>query len=559
MTITTEFLNVSGNRTVGYNPLPTFYNQCEPKDFFRVLPYAVLDRYADEDNQIQLSVITMENDYLKAQFLPKHGGRLYSLYNKEQKQELLFKNPSLQPVNMSSRNAYFTGGISWNLTPDEHSPYSYDPVFFGKVEGGAGYEFLRMYDYERTRGLLWQIDFHLPANSKELYAHVAIHNPHDFPTPISWWANLNIQASTNCRLFASGQSSTFDAAKDKASYPHNFNEKFSFVFAQETKDSHPWITLTTPKGIGTFLRSSTKIQAQKAIYTHDSFVELQAGCNANMADGWVLPANDSISFTHAIGSIHFEEGDTEYDSYTTSHSIVRAMINHTLPAGKLEQQELYFQQFTTLPCSKMLSFGEGWGALENMRRICDNQPLLSEALIFPTESFTAQQYEWLAVLNKTELPDLTEYQLPKAWISDMNYLAHLQAYLATFPNNVTALLFMGVIFYENHFTEQAIETWKLALEKKPLAILLRNLAHASQAMGFTSEALSYMEQIQWQTQLNIDQTYLEEYFALLLEDEQYQKMLDHYNRLPGKLQQCDSINTQALNALVTLDEAQNFE
>lgn len=559
MTITTEFLNITGNRTIGHNPLPTFYNQCEQKNFFRVLPYAVLDRYNKKPEQIQLSVITMENDYLKAQFLPKNGGRLYSLYNKEEKQELLLRNSSLHPVNMSSRNAYFTGGASWNLTPDEHSPSSFEPVFFGKVEAGAGYEFLRMYDYERTRGLLWQIDFHLPANSKELYAHVAIHNPHDFPTPIYWWANLNIQNSEDCRLFSSGHSSTFDTAKDEASYPHRFKEKFSFLFSQEPKESHPWIVLTTSSSSGTFLRSSTKIHTQKAIYANDSFVELQAGSNADMTDGWVLDANESLSFTHAIGSITFEEGDADYESYNISHSIVKGMVNYTLPAGKLEQQELYFQQFTSLPCSKMLSFGEGWGALENMRRIFDNQPLLSESLVFPTESFTNQQYEWLAILNKTELPDLTGYQLPKAWVSDMNYLTHIQSYLATFPNNVMALLFLGTIFYENHFTDQAIEAWKLALEREPLTILLRNLSHAAHAMGFTSEALSYMEQIKWQSQLNIDQTYLEEYFALLLEDEQYQKMLDHYNRLPAKLQQYDTIHAQALTALTALDKVEPFE
>ena len=559
MTITTEFLNIMGNRKIGHNPLPTFYNQCERKSFFRVLPYAVLDRYNEEPEQLQLSVITMENDYLKAQFLPENGGRLYSLYNKEEKRELLWKNPSLHPVNMSSRDAYFTGGASWNLTPDEHSPGAFEPVFFGKVEAGAGYEFLRMYDYERTRGLLLQIDFHLPANSKELYAHVAIHNPHDFPTPIYWWANLNIESSKDCRLFSSGQSSTFDTTNTEISYPYQCKDKLSFLFSEESNESHPWTALTTSATNGTFLRSSTKIQTQRAIYADNALVELQAGCGANVTDGWVLEADESISFTHAIGSIAFEKGDANYEAYSTSHSIVKAMVNYTLPAGKLEQQELYFQQFTSLPCSKMLSFGEGWGALENMRRIFDNQPLLSESLIFPTESFTTQQYEWLAILNKTELPTLTGYELPTAWVSDMNYLAHLQAYLASFPNNTTALLFMGTIFYENRFTDQAIDTWKLALEKESLAILLRNLSHAANVMGFTSEALSYMEQIKWQSQLNIDQAYLEEYFSLLLEDEQYQKMLDYYNRLPAKLQQCSIINSQALHALVVLDKVEPLE
>ena len=552
MAITTDFLNVTGNRAIGHNPLPTFYNQCERSGSFRVLPYPILNRYSDEAQSVHLPIITLENDYLRAQFLPENGGRLYSLYSKQQKRELLYKSPTLQPEDMSARNAYFPGGVSWNLTPDAHCPSSFEKVFFGKVDADAGYEFLRMYNYERTQGLLWQIDFHLSANSQELYAHVVIHNPHDFPTPIYWWANLDAAKMDDCRVFASGKSVALEESEEDISYPCNIDEEISLEFSCQESVTHPWIALAYAKGCGTFLRSSSKRHMQKATYGNDHFIELKSGGDADEPSGLILEAGESLSFTHAIGAVIFEEGDANLDSYHTSHAIIKAMVNHTLPTSKLEQQELYFEQFIKLPCAKMLSSGEGWGALENMRRVFDNQPLLSESLIFPTESFTTAQYDWLAILNKAPLADLTREQIPRAWVTDMNYLSHLQSYLAAFPNNVTALLFMGTIFYENRFAEQATQAWHLVLEKGALTIALRNLAYASRASGFITEALSYMEQIDWHNILNIDRAYLEEYFALLLDDEQYQKMINHYNRLPAKLQQCKPLNTLALNALECL-------
>jgi hypothetical protein len=56
--------------------------------------------------------VVLENDILKATFMPVSGGRLWSLYHKPEQRELLNRNPVFQPANLANRNAWFSGGSS---------------------------------------------------------------------------------------------------------------------------------------------------------------------------------------------------------------------------------------------------------------------------------------------------------------------------------------------------------------------------------------------------------------------------------------------------------------
>ena len=59
--------------------------------------------------------VRLGNEILKATFLPELGGRLISLLHKPLGRELLNRNPVFQPANLAIRNAWFSGGIEWNI------------------------------------------------------------------------------------------------------------------------------------------------------------------------------------------------------------------------------------------------------------------------------------------------------------------------------------------------------------------------------------------------------------------------------------------------------------
>ena len=80
----------------------------------------------------------LENEYLKATFLPEVGGRLISLFYKPLERELLHRNPVFQPANLAIRNAWFSGGIEWNIGQFGHTFTTCSPLFAGVIRGRAG-------------------------------------------------------------------------------------------------------------------------------------------------------------------------------------------------------------------------------------------------------------------------------------------------------------------------------------------------------------------------------------------------------------------------------------
>ncbi|MCG8479747.1 MAG: DUF5107 domain-containing protein, partial [Spirochaetales bacterium] len=173
---------------------------------FRVLPYRMQENYGRERRDLTIKTIVLENDYLRATFFPEYGGRLASLINKEKGRECLFCNSVFQPANLAIRNAWFSGGIEWNIGRFGHTALTCSPLFFARVVGRGGEEFLRAYEYERTHCLFFSIDFHLPAKSRELGAYVRIVNDNDEAAPAYWWTNIAVRERKRLRVFSSAES-----------------------------------------------------------------------------------------------------------------------------------------------------------------------------------------------------------------------------------------------------------------------------------------------------------------------------------------------------------------
>ena len=93
------------------------------------LPYALQNGYRRELRTQEIPAIQLTNSSLDALVLPTLGGRLWSLRDLRTGRDLVFRNPRLQFANFALTDAWFAGGIEWNLGSTGHATTTCRPVF----------------------------------------------------------------------------------------------------------------------------------------------------------------------------------------------------------------------------------------------------------------------------------------------------------------------------------------------------------------------------------------------------------------------------------------------
>ena len=98
------------------------------------LPYTMQDDYdLAEKQELEFSAAVLENDHLRAEFVLDLGGRLWSLYDKDQQRELLTNNTEFLPRNLAIRNAWFAGGVEFNCGRRGHDVNTCSPRFAAEL------------------------------------------------------------------------------------------------------------------------------------------------------------------------------------------------------------------------------------------------------------------------------------------------------------------------------------------------------------------------------------------------------------------------------------------
>ena len=167
-----------------------------------ILPYTMQDGYSRMKRRTRFRRIVLENAHLRATLLPELGGRLWSLYDKDAGRELLHVNPVFQPCNLALRNAWFSGGVEWNVGIIGHSPLTAEDMACESLTLADGTPVLRMYQYERVRRLLYRVEVFLPEEARALYVRVRIDNTSDQETAVYWWSNMAVDEREDVRVIA---------------------------------------------------------------------------------------------------------------------------------------------------------------------------------------------------------------------------------------------------------------------------------------------------------------------------------------------------------------------
>jgi len=165
------------------------------------LPYALQNGYSRDLRPRDIPAIRLANGRLEALVLPGLGGRLWSLRDLVTERDLVFSNRRLQFANFALTDAWFAGGIEWNLGSTGHSATTSRPVFAGRVESNRG-PALRIWEWERTRDLVFSVDLLMPADRSLLLAFVRVRNPDPERKPLYWWTNIAAPEEPGVRVLA---------------------------------------------------------------------------------------------------------------------------------------------------------------------------------------------------------------------------------------------------------------------------------------------------------------------------------------------------------------------
>lgn len=155
-------------------------------------PYRQRNGYTRELKMHEVQTAVLENDYLKAVFLPEFGGRLWNLTDKTTGRNLLYTNDVLRFSNLAVRNAWFSGGVEWNIGMIGHTPFTAEKLYTACLRNASGNPVLRMYEYERVRKVTWQMDFWLDEESRFLNCRMRIANENAEVVPMYWWSNIAV-------------------------------------------------------------------------------------------------------------------------------------------------------------------------------------------------------------------------------------------------------------------------------------------------------------------------------------------------------------------------------
>ena len=155
--------------------------------------------------------IVAETDELRAAITPQWGGKIWSLYNKKLKRQLLFNNPAHQPDNIGYLKAWTSGGAEWNWSPGYigHSASSEAPVWAAVIPTEKG-DVVRVWEFDRLNATAWQVDILL--EDDVLWTHIKIYNPN--PTPIDgyWWTCVAMPVTPRTRVVAQADISSYPCA-----------------------------------------------------------------------------------------------------------------------------------------------------------------------------------------------------------------------------------------------------------------------------------------------------------------------------------------------------------
>ncbi len=534
-----------------------------------LLPYQIQDGYNREKTERAFKAAVLENDLVKVVFLPEMGGRLWSIFDKTENRELLYVNPVFQPGNLGLRNAWFSGGVEFNVGIKGHNPLTCSPLWCA-VDSTPKGDVLRMYEFERIRGVVYSISAYLPDDSPVLYIKCRVENTTSETKHMYWWSNIAVPETKGTRVLVPADDSFlcfYNADHyelDKASIPNHNGMDVSYpgnipssrdFFYKIPKENYKWIATADEDGNGLLQCSTNELIGRKLFVWGQSqggrnwnewlseegsaYIEIQAGLAHTQLEHIPMGPNCVWEWTEAYTSLSHDADIMHGDYANAVNEVEKYMIDRLGTPDKIT-----FPSEDEVTETKIIYKGSDWGAVEE--RIRNDK--ISSQYTFPTyDDIETRQWKILLDTNTFPAPDVND--TPKSYVVGDFWLEKLKALP---EQNWFSLLHIGVIEYAKANLENAKKAWEesIAMTKSPWA--LRNLAMlCKNEFNDLAKAREYLLEA---FELKKDcRALLSELAALLTTDGGNDLWLEIYETLSEELKNTGRLRLYRAIALINLD------
>lgn len=514
-----------------------------------LLPYRISDGYSRERSVRDFNAAILENEYMRAVFMPELGGRLWSLYDKKKGRELLYKNDVFQPCNLALRNAWFSGGVEWNVGIKGHNPLTCAPLFAQRLYSDTGDEILRMYEFERIRKIVYIIEATLKQDA--LIMNVTIENTSESKTPMYWWSNIAVPETKGTRVIVPARAAFYCGYSegryllDKGSVPEIDGKDVTYAsssyrsrdfFFDIPTEREKWIAAIDENGKGLLQLSDPILKGRKLFVwgqhtggrrwnewlSQDAgnYVEIQAGLLKTQLEHFVMDGASVINWRECYCAIDVDPSDVHGD-FDRADETVAAVARKR---ASLLDPDI----FRISHADPISAYGSGWGALENKIR----QTPISNICVFPDDSMGSEQEDWLSLLEGNRLPEhdksepIRSYVVGKRWIELMEGAPSEDWY---YYNQ------LGVMRYADSDHDGAADCFARSIELSDNAWARRNLAMIQKNIRGELDAAS--DNMLRAAELLPDYSRLiVECFMTLIRASRYGDLVSLYDRIPESVQ-----------------------
>ncbi|TDE08016.1 DUF5107 domain-containing protein [Jiangella asiatica] len=385
-------------------------------------PYLMQNWYGRDRVDTDLTCVVLENEHLRATFLPQLGGRLWSLTDVGTGRELLYRNPVVQPANLALRNAWFAGGVEWNIGTRGHSPHTVSPMHAASVAGADGVPSLRMWEFERLRRVVYQVDARLAPGSRALVVHVRIQNPNDEAVPMYWWSNAAVPERPDVRVIVPAThayATSYDGTVREVPVPgHSPADRTRPSQSAHAADHffvldrpRPWIAAVDASGHGLAQVSTRRLPGRKMFCwgteaggrrwqrwlspEGGNYLEIQAGLAATQFEHLAMPAGATWSWVEAYGDVAADPAVVHGDDWHAAIEHVDSRMDRVASAEALAEMLEQAEADADVAPSTTICTGSGWGALERVVRARTGRAWIDETGVpFSIGTIGPEQQLW---------------------------------------------------------------------------------------------------------------------------------------------------------------------